>query len=112
MEAAAEGKNKREGVVRAERIEAESVVIVHPGGDYKMSLAATESGCGIWIEDRRKENAPMIAIYKSAGQTCIGIYGPGERDAVDIGLAVADAGDPFIQITKGDKTKTVDLDDL
>lgn len=99
-------------VIRTKRIEAQEIILRSPDGKRSISLVANNDVAGVWIQD--DADGPLVCIYTTDAQTCLGIYSPGDKEIVNIGIALDQQGEPMLQIApkgKPDRVKHLTIDD-
>lgn len=93
--------------ITCKKIECEEIVVRTTDGKSAFNIVANKNGCGLWIREQGADDA-VIAIYSLNGETCIGIYGKGEKNhGLNVALAVDQNGDPFISLVKKDGQSAV-----
>lgn len=101
--------------MRVKRVECEELVVKGPKGGFKVTASASKDTAGIWIEGPDGTDGPLVAVYQTGGehpQTCVGLYGPGPKTGINIGMAVTADGEPFFQLVRGDEIVHVTMEQL
>lgn len=104
--------------LKVRRVECEELVVKGPGkSGFKVTASAVKDMAGIWIEGPDGAEGPLVSIYQSdrgGGRvdTCVGVYGPGEKRCVNLGLTVDDDGSPVVQIARGGEVRHLTWDQL
>jgi len=86
------------------------LILQSPNGKRRIILEATDSIAGIWIEGHPNEH--LICVYHNDQMPCIGMYGPGKKEIVSIGLGVDHNGDPTIQFAKNGEVRFLTMEQI
>lgn len=88
-------------LLNAKVVSCEKLVVSKTGSPFSVVVQATDTCVGVWLNDKGSDS-PLVAIYQTERETCIGLYGP-DKDFIALGLTCV-AGLPVLQLKKLDGT--------